>query len=173
MDWGTGLLIIMLRFDHVKYDVFRDPKTKCTCCQIDDNGQAVPIVAIFSVELECEPMILALSQFYRSPIDTLPTRPPTLHYTTNCSLDHDPQFYAMPLFLTIPRNPTLDYQLSFLHSLVSIMVSFSSSKVPHGSSFVISSSLTDRPMFWNNCMRLGVSPWSIFEICFSEIQFSF
>lgn len=90
MDWGTGLLVIMLRFDNVKYDVFRDPKTKCTCCQIDDNGQAVPLVAIFSVEPECEPMIVALSQFYRSPIDTLPTRPPTLHYTTNCSLDHDP-----------------------------------------------------------------------------------
>lgn len=84
MDWGTGLLVIMLRFDNVKYDVFRDPKTKCTCCQIDDNGQAVPIVAIFSVELECEPMIVALSQFlsksYRH----------STHKTTNSTLDHDP-----------------------------------------------------------------------------------
>lgn len=72
----------MLRFDNVKYDVFRDPKTKCTYCQIDNNGQAVLIAAIFSVEPECEPMILALSQFYQSPSDTLPTRPPTLRYTT-------------------------------------------------------------------------------------------
>lgn len=63
----------------IQYDVFRDPKTKCTCCQIENSGQAVLIAAIFSVEPECEPMILALSQFYRSPSDTLPTRPPTLH----------------------------------------------------------------------------------------------
>lgn len=69
-------------------------------------------------------------------------------------------------------NSTLDHRLYSSHSTItiSIMASFSSSKVPHGSSFVISSSLTD--VFCNNCMRLGVNPWSIYEIGFNRIQFS-